>query len=69
MQILGKYPKGHCYEMRVDVSSLKLRDRLLIGLDKYFVIQVTHHNGNSILLDRPLERATKFHEPIVYDTS
>ena len=62
MRIVGKYPKGHETLICVDVTSLKRRDRLLIGCESYFIIENFH--GYTILLDRPLKRATKFNEPI-----
>ena len=62
MQILGKYPKGHGKPIRVNVTFLKIRDRLLIDFESYFVIET--FPGNAILLDRPLERAIEFNETI-----
>ena len=39
----------------------------MIGFDSYFVISVTNELNPAILLDRPLERETDWHEPIVFD--
>lgn len=69
MQILGKYLKDHAKPMRVTVNFLKIRDRLLIGGTGYFIIEARRTPCPTILLDRPLERATNFHEAIAYEVT
>ena len=66
MRILGCYPKNYGNEIRVNASSIELRDRVVIGIDSYFVIAADTRSGNRIVLDRPLERATEWSETIVF---
>ena len=67
MKILGSYPKDYGNKIRVNVSSIEIRDRVVIGSDSYFVIAVDMRLEYKILLDRPLERATEWNETIIFD--
>jgi len=66
MNILGKYPKGHCYPIRIN-AKFKIHDQVIIGYDSYFVIAVEYQSGPTILLDRPLEHPTKWNKSIVFN--
>ncbi len=68
MRILGKYPRRHAHPIRVNYTQFEIRDRVVIEFDSYVVIAVEYERGAMIWLDRPLERETKYHEPIVFDT-
>ena len=68
MRILGKYPKGYGGSMRVNVSILKCYDQIVIEFDTYTILEVSSFPCEKIRLDRLLDRATNFHEPIVYKT-
>jgi len=68
MRILGQYPRRHSNPIRVNYAQFEIRDRVVIKFDSYVVMAVGCEQGSTILLDRPLERATKYHESIVFNT-